>query len=117
MQLLTAIPYFSRLAVTYLDFTIGYPHLTFLGAIGIGLFFFVDHLGLLRMPKKAHALYFLGFLATEAFIFYKGISAWMSFPLFKGFLESLALGSLLVPMALLALLVNRSTKRVHPPVS
>src|SRR5690606_16631651 len=45
MQLLTSLPYFARLAFTYLDLTIGYLHLTFLGAISIGLFFFVDHLG------------------------------------------------------------------------
>lgn len=107
MQLLTAFPYFARLADTYLDFTIGYLHLTFLGAISIGLFFLTDYFGLLRISKKAYFLYFLGFLATECLIFYRGISAWLSLPIFDGFLESLALASLLIPMALLAILGNR----------
>src|SRR5690606_8127251 len=61
MQLLTALPYFARLADTYLDFTIGYLHLTFLGAISIGLFFLTDYFGLLRISKKAYFLYFFGF--------------------------------------------------------
>ncbi len=111
MQLLTALPYFARLADTYLDFTIGYLHLTFLGAISIGIFFLTDYFGLLRISKKAFFLYLFGFLATESLIFYRGLSAWLSLPIFEGFLESLALGSLLIPMALLGLLANRSKPR------
>lgn len=114
MQILSALPYFARLAFSYLDFTIGYLHLTFLGAISIGLFFYMDRWGLLRIPKKAYALYLVGFLATEALIFYRGLAAWRSLPLFDGFLEALALGSLLIPLALLAILLARPFRAPSP---
>ena len=115
MQLLTALPYFARLAFSFLDFTIGYLHLTFLGVVSIGLFFFTDYWGLLRISKKAYTLYFLGFLITEALIFYRGTAAWLSLPVFGGFSQGLALGSLLIPLALLAPLVHKRPNKPLPP--
>lgn len=111
LQLLTAIPYFANLAATVLDFTIGYLHWTFLGVVTIGLFFFLDYFKLMVLSRKAYLLYFIGFVFTEALIFYRGIAAWQSFPAFEGYAMVLASGSLLIPLALLLILLKgRSTK-------
>ncbi len=101
LQLLTAIPYFADLAATILDFTIGYLHWTFLGVITIGLFFFLDYSKLLRITRRAYLLYFVGFLAMEALIFYKGIVAWQGFELFPHYFEVLAMVSLSIPLSLI----------------
>ena len=101
LQLLTAIPYFADLAATILDFTIGYLHWTFLGVIIIGLFFFLDYFKLLKITRRAYLLYFVGFLAMEALIFYKGIVAWQGFELFPRYFEVLAMVSLSIPLSLI----------------
>lgn len=106
LQLLTALPYFSRMAATYLDFTIGYLHLTFLGVVSVGLFFFMDCYGLFRIAKRSYLLYFLGFLLTESLIFYKGFTAWQEWDVFSGYASILAICSLFIFFGLLILLVQ-----------
>ena len=103
LQLLTSLPYFSRMAASYLDFTIGYLHLTFLGVVSIGLFLFLDYFGLLKIPKTALWLYLCGFAATELLIFFKGTAAWQAWPLFNGYFEILAIASMLIPAGLVLL--------------
>lgn len=111
LQLLMAIPYFANLAATYLDFTIGYLHWTFLGVVTIGIFFFLDYFKMLKIAKKAYLIYLLGFVITEALIFYKGIAAWLNFSIFENYFEVLAIGSFLIPLSLIfifgANLLNR----------
>src|SRR5690606_15310952 len=104
LQLFGTFPYFANLAATVLDFTIGYLHWTFLGVISIGIFFFLDYFGLIKLTKVGFMAYLMGFIITEAFIFYKGLAAWQRWSLFDGYLEYLALGSLLIPMALILIL-------------
>jgi len=53
LQLLTAFPYFANLAATFLDFTVGYLHWTFLGVVTIALFFLLDYFKLMRISCKA----------------------------------------------------------------
>ncbi|MBW8201284.1 hypothetical protein [Flagellimonas abyssi] len=109
LQLLTALPYFARIATMYLDLTIGYLHMTFLGMISIGLFFLVDYFGLFVISKKAYQWYFWGFLVTEILIFYKGFAAWVQWPIFNGYMEILALVSLSILCGLLLLMdLNRN---------
>ncbi|SFB97916.1 hypothetical protein SAMN04487891_104163 [Flagellimonas taeanensis] len=109
LQLLTALPYFARIATMYLDLTIGYLHMTFLGMISIGLFFLVDYFGLFVISKKAYQWYFWGFLVTEILIFYKGFAAWVQWPIFNGYVEILALVSLSILCGLLLLMaLNRN---------
>ncbi len=107
LQLLTAFPYFANLAATVLDFTVGYLHWTFLGVVTIALFFFLDYFRFLRISGKAYVVYFTGFLITELLIFYKGIAAWQSFSIFEGYFEALAVGSLLIPLSLIAMLMQK----------
>lgn len=103
LQLLTSFSYFSNLATTYLDFTIGYLHLTFLGVVTMGLFLFLDYFKLLHVPRNAYFFYLTGFLLTEILIFYKGIAGWQGFGLFQGYFEALALGSLLIVFTLIGI--------------
>jgi len=104
LQLLTAMPYFANLASTVLDFTIGYLHWTFLGVITLGLFFFMELFGLIKLSKYSYIFYLMGFAITEVLIFYKGMAAWLGWPLFEGYLRLLAIGSFLIPIALILLL-------------
>lgn len=101
LQLLTALPYFANLAVTILDFTIGYLHWTFLGVVTICLFLFLDYFRMIKIPKKAYYIYLSGFLLTEALIFYKGFIIWQSLPLLHTYFKLLALASLLIVIAIL----------------
>ena len=76
LQLLTAFPYFSNLASTFLNFTIGYLHWTFLGVISTGLFLFMDVFNFIRISRTTYSIYFFGFIVTECLIFYKAFAAW-----------------------------------------
>ncbi|SHJ93633.1 hypothetical protein [Pseudozobellia thermophila] len=106
MQLLSAIPYFAQLAVTYLDITIGYLHLTFLGVVSIALWVFLDFFGLLPIKKNFFYGYVAGFALTEVLIFYKGVASWFSLGMFSAYYPSLALVSLLILLSLLGLLAG-----------
>lgn len=110
LQLLTSLPYFAQMAVIHLDLTIGYLHLTFLGVISMGLFFFMDHFGLFRITKRPFLLYVLGFLITESLIFYKGLAAWQHWVVFNRYTEILAWGSLFIPLGLLIMLARNRAK-------
>ena len=107
LQLLTVIPYFTRMVATYLDFTIGYLHLTFLGVISLGLFFFMDYFGLMNISKKSYLWYVSGFILSEILIFSKGLFAWMGTPPFQGYTEVLALSTLLIPLSLFLMLLKK----------
>jgi len=104
LQLLSSVPYFSNLAVTYLDFTIGYLHWTFLGVVTLSLFLFLDYFNLLNLNKKMFWLYFSGFILTEALIFYKAIVSWQETSLFSEYIVVLAIASLVILVAVLGVL-------------
>ncbi|GLU45206.1 hypothetical protein Musp01_28300 [Muricauda sp. NBRC 101325] len=109
LQLLTVLPYFTQMATMYLDLTIGYLHLTFLGVISLGLFFFMGYFGLLRVSKTSILWYISGFLISEFLIFYKGYIAWQEIAPFYGYTEILALSYVLIPVGLIIVLIqNRS---------
>ena len=110
LQLLTALPYFARLATIYMDLTIGYLHLTFLGVVSIGLFFFVDYYGLMRIAQRPFVWYFSGFVLSELLIFYKGIAAWMQWEPLGNYTVILILVSMLMPIGLILML---SKNRFH----
>lgn len=112
LQLLTAFPYFANLAATYLDFTIGYLHWTFLGVVTLGLFLFLDYFELIKISRKTSLLYFIGFLLTEILIFYKGIAAWQGLSIFDGYSSVLAAASFLIPLALLLLVQKGNSTRI-----
>ncbi len=104
LQLITSIPYFANLAFSILEFTIGYLHLTFLGVISMSLFLFFDYLRLFRISKKVVYLFLLGFILTEALIFYKGIIVWLNKMIFKGYYFSLVVVSAILVLAIILLM-------------
>ncbi len=110
LQLLTVLPYFSTMAATYLDFTIGYLHLTFLGVISMALFFFMDYFELLRISTKSFSWYFLGFILTETLIFYKGIAAWQGWVIFDGQATLLSWTSVLIAISIAMMLIKNRSK-------
>jgi len=111
LQLLSSLPYVANLAVTYLDFTIGYLHMVFLGVVTFGLFFLLDFFKLIQLRIGAFGIYLIGFLFTEILIFHKGIAIWQGFTLVKNYFEILAVGGFLIPLALVLILMeNRKSK-------
>lgn len=106
LQLLTALPYFAELATMYLDFTIGYLHLTFLGVISLGLFLFMDFYDLVKVSARSLGWYLLGFVVTEFLIFHKGITAWLQWELLENYTEILTVGSMLIPVGLILMLYH-----------
>ena len=106
LQLITSIPYFANLAATYVDFTIGYLHLTFLGVVTLSIFFLMDFYKLLRIPRVGYVVYLTGFIVTEIMIFYKGLAGLFSLQINDGYFLTLTLGSLLIPVSIILILCN-----------
>lgn len=104
LQLASALPYVANMATNYLDFTIGYLHLTFLGVVSLSIFFFLDYYKVFRIKAKPYFIYLIGFLATELLIFYRGIAAWQKLPLLDNFSELLIVASALIPLSLFYML-------------
>jgi len=111
LQGLAAFPYFSALTVTYLDFVIGYLHWTFLGLVSLGLFLALSYTKLVSFPKPGLYLYLIGFVTSEAFIFYRGLAVWKDFPLWVGYAWSLWVASLLMGIGILWMLVLMRSRR------
>jgi len=110
LQLLSALPYFAQLAVNYLDFTIGYLHLTFLGVVTIGLFLFLDYFRMLKIPGRSYYLYFCGFIISELLIFYRAIAGWLDLKLINHHTELLAAASSVILFSLIFILAANYSK-------
>ena len=106
LQLITTVPFFANLAVSYIDFTIGYLHWTFLGVVTISLFLLLDFYKLLHIPRAGYTLYFAGFIITEVLIFYKGFAGLFSLQINDSYFLTLTIGSLLIPISIIFILFN-----------
>lgn len=104
LQTASAFPFVANLATNYLDFTIGYLHLTFLGVVCLSLFLLLDFFKIFFINTKLFFLYLFGFLLTEFLIFYKGFAAWQKLPLFTYYFEVLTAGSLIILLSLFLML-------------
>jgi hypothetical protein len=111
LQGLAAFPYFANLSVTYLDFIIGYLHLTFLGLVSLGLFLAFSYTKLVSFPKPGLYIYLIGFVTSEAFIIYRGLAGWKDFPLWVGYAWSLWMASLLIGIGILWILISMCSRR------
>ena len=114
LQTLTGIPYFSELATYILDFVIGYLHLTFLGIVSIMILIFLSYLKLITLPKTWLLIYILGFIFSEALIFYKGSVAWMQLPFIDNYYFYLVLCSALMPIGILGVFFKTITNSTQP---
>jgi hypothetical protein len=104
LQLITSIPFFANLAATYVDFTIGYLHWTFLGVVTLSLFLLLAFYKLIHIPRAGYIVYITGFIVTEILIFYKGLAALLSLQINDGYFLALTLGSLLIPLSIILIL-------------
>lgn len=104
MQLLSALPYFAKIAFSNLDFVIGYLHLVFLGVVSVALLALLRQADLLKLSKLGYWGFLFAFLLTELLIFYKGTAVWLKFSIIPYYYELLAAGSILFPISLIGIL-------------
>lgn len=103
LQLLSALPGATRLAVAFPDLIIAYLHGTFLGVISLLLLVLLSCWGGLKPGRGWITLYLLGFLATEALLVYRGLCGWMESLPFEATPASIWTGSLLLFAGLLGI--------------
>jgi len=72
---------------------------------------FVDYFKMLKIQKKDYSIYLIGFIVTEALIFYKGLAAWQGFNLFNGYFDVLAIGSFLIPLSLIFIFLGNLSNK------
>lgn len=114
MQLISALPYFSIITSTYIDFVIGYLHLTFLGIITLAILIFLNFMQLIQLPKIWLKIYVMGFVVSEILIFYKGIAIWLQLAYPENYAVYLLLISSLLPISILGIFYNNIKKQALP---
>jgi len=103
LQLLSALPYFSEITYAYIDFVIGYLHLTFLGIITLTTLIFLKSFQLILLPKIWVNVYLIGFMGSEILIFHKGIAIWLQKDYTENYGVYLVLISSLLPISVLGI--------------
>lgn len=111
-----ALPFIAKVSYVIRNFVMGFIHLTMLGAFSLSLIALLMHRKLLpdgRMASTGYRLLVLGFVLTEAILFFQGVLLWTG----KGFIthyHTIIFGaSALLPIALLfvfiATFLNKET--------
>ena len=103
MQALSNLPYFSKITYTYLDFVIGYLHLTFLGIVTLTILVFLNNFKIILLPKIWIRIYLLGFITSEILIFYKGICIWQQVNYLENYYLYLVIVSSFIPISILGI--------------
>ncbi|CAN0605402.1 unnamed protein product, partial [Ectocarpus sp. 12 AP-2014] len=97
---LSALPFFFFFITVYLDVVVGYLHWTFLGVLTLGIFFFFDYFKFITLKNYIVWVYLIGFITTEALLFYKAIAGWQGLPLINEYPKILAFSSLFIVISL-----------------
>ncbi|TYA71620.1 hypothetical protein [Seonamhaeicola marinus] len=108
MQLVGVIPSISKLISYNLDFIIGYIHWIFLGVVSLALLGFLYYFKLVKLSKGSVVFYVIGFVATEIFIFYKGLAVWSGLYLPENNLMFIFIVSFFFFAAILLIFVQQS---------
>jgi len=103
MQALSNLPYFSKITYTYLDFVIGYLHLTFLGIVTLTILVFLNNFKIILLPKIWIRIYLLGFITSEILIFYKGTCIWLQVNYLENYYLYLVIVSSFIPISILGI--------------
>jgi hypothetical protein len=111
MQLLSALPYFAKLAYSSIDFVIGYLHLTFLGPVSLLLLVCFSRFKLLKLDRLSLSIYLLAFLLTEGIIFFRGMAIWQRWDQPEDLALYLLIASSLFPLAILSLFLKNLFRR------
>lgn len=93
------------------DFVISYIHWMFLGVVSISIFAFLNYYRLLRISVPIFVIYLVGFLLTEALIFYRGVTNWWSTPPLPNISFLIANASIIVLVAVGFLLLNQFLRK------
>lgn len=96
LQLIACFPYFSKIISYNVDFVIGYIHWVFLGVVNIALLIFLSHYKLLKINISTCIMYLIGFILTEALLFYKGTVIWLDLILTTHYYLCLAIASAII---------------------
>lgn len=99
MQMMSAIPYYAKLAFLLKDFVIGYLHLVFLGIIIPLMLVLLKHFKLIKISNSFLYLFLVTVAVTEILIFYKAFALWLKIPLRADYYTYLAYISCLFPIA------------------
>lgn len=117
MQLLSALPFISRLVSQQTDIVIAYLHLVFLGAVSISLFFVLMNRHMIRIAKAPLILYLAGFLLSEILIFYRAaIALWAWFPYVDTRLTLVIVSSALPISIIWIWLINQRSRNWQNPI-
>jgi len=93
------------------DFVISYIHWIFLGVVSISIFAFLNYYHLLRISVPVFVTYLVGFLLTEALIFYRGVTNWWGTPSLPNISFLIANASIIVLVAAGFLLLNQFLRK------
>lgn len=99
MQVISAHPYFAKLAFVLKDFIIGYLHMVFLGIIIPIMLVFINFFKLIRLSLVFIWLFLFTMIITELTIYYKAFALWIGLPFFGSYYFFLALISCLFLVA------------------
>lgn len=113
MQMMSAIPYYAKLAYQLKDFVIGYLHLVFLGVVIPLMLVLLKHFKLIRISNTFLYLFLITVAVTEILIFYKAFALWLKVPLTAEYYTYLAYISCLFPVAIGILFANNIFQKIR----
>ncbi|MDN6280829.1 MAG: hypothetical protein L0J45_07480 [Psychroflexus sp.] len=110
MQFFAGFAGVATLINAYKNLTIGFLHWTFLGVISLSLFVLLSHFKLIRLTKKSVYFYAVGFVLTEALIFWRPFTFIFDIDLAIPQFTLLFIASLLLVCAILILMLMQFKK-------
>lgn len=110
MQFFAGFKPIADLITNYKNLTIGFLHWTFLGVITLCLFVLLSHFKLIRLTRKSIYFYAVGFVLTEALIFWRPFTFIFDIDLVIPQFTLLFIASLLLVCAILLLMLMQFKK-------
>jgi hypothetical protein len=96
LQFLGSFPYTSEIVSSNTDLIIAYIHWVFLGIASLALLHLLEYYKLIKLNAYAITLYIVGFVLTEALLFYKGTLVWLEQSVVSNYYIFLAIASALL---------------------
>lgn len=113
MQFWGAFPYFSNALSHNIDFIIGYIHWVFLGIVSITILSFMDFLKMIKLTITSSIIYLLGFVFTEALLFYRGFCSSKNIETINNYNYFLLSSSILFLISISLIIYNIKKRKLH----